>query len=128
MHFKMLRFAAAALALSTTALEQTAAPANARTERAFAAARKAGAPELYAFLKPFPKGADLHMHLSGAIYAETFLREAAQQGLCVDRAALSLAQAAKPGKCADGQILATEAIKNQGLYDKLINSFSMRSF
>ena len=54
---------------------QTSASAEASTVRAFAAARKAGAPALYAFLKPFPKGADLHMHLSGAIYAETFIAE-----------------------------------------------------
>ncbi len=104
------------------------APSESRVEHAFAAARKAGAPELYAFLKPFPKGADLHMHLSGAIYAETFLREATAQGLCVDKAALRFAQPTKPGKCADGQLLAADAVKNQSLYDKLINSFSMRSF
>ena len=54
-----------------------------RAARAFAAARNLGAPELYAFLKPFPKGADLHMHLSGAVYAETLIAEAAQTGLCI---------------------------------------------
>lgn len=31
-----------------------------------------------------PKGGDLHNHLSGAIYAETFIQWAAQGGLCVD--------------------------------------------
>ena len=46
-------------------------------------AKRYGMPELYAFLKPFPKGADLHMHLSGAVYAETFIAEAIRQGLCV---------------------------------------------
>jgi len=103
-------------------------PVESRAEHAFAAAKKAGAPELYAFLKPFPKGADLHMHLSGAIYAETFLAEGANQGLCVDKIALRFEQPTKPGECADGQLLAADAVKNQGLYDKLINSFSMRSF
>ena len=58
-------------------------PSEQRASRAFEAAKKAGAPQLYAFLKPFPKGADLHMHLSGAIYAETFIAEAIKQGLCV---------------------------------------------
>ena len=31
-----------------------------------------------------PKGGDLHMHLSGAVYAETFLKEAASDKLCVN--------------------------------------------
>jgi adenosine deaminase len=111
------------------------APAVSATERAFAAARKAGAPALYAFLKPFPKGADLHMHLSGAIYAETFLREAAQQNLCVDPAKLAFTKNTGITKsipaqaiCPDGAISATNAIQDQQLYDKLINSFSLRSF
>ena len=56
---------------------------EARAARAFDAAKKLGAPELYAFLKPMPKGADLHMHLSGAVYAETFIAEAAKAALCV---------------------------------------------
>lgn len=123
-----LTLAAAWFAISIAVPAQTTAPAASRAERAFAAAKKAGAPELYAFLKPFPKGADLHMHLSGAIYAETFIREATAQGLCVDKTALKFEKPTKPGKCADGQLLATDAVKDQGLYDKLINSFSMRSF
>lgn len=67
---------ASAHARSTSPAEQNAA-------RAFDAAKTLGAPELYAFLKPMPKGADLHMHLSGAVYAETFIGEAAQAGLCL---------------------------------------------
>ena len=134
MPFKTLRITATAvLALSLTALAQT--PATARTERAFAAARKAGAPALYAFLKPFPKGADLHMHLSGAIYAETFLREAADQLLCVDTVKLAFAKNTGTTRsippqavCPAGTISAVNAIQDQQLYDKLINSFSMRSF
>ena len=52
-----------------------------RAENRLNAAEHYGMPELYAFLKPFPKGADLHMHLSGAVYAETFIAEAVRQGL-----------------------------------------------
>ena len=68
------------------------------------------------------------MHLSGAIYAETFLAEAAKQNLCVDKTALSFARSGKDGKCAVGQVTAADAIADQSLYDHLINSFSMRSF
>src|SRR5258708_39743812 len=40
--------------------------------------------ELRAFLVRMPKGTDLHYHLSGGIYAESFIRVAAEEGLCVD--------------------------------------------
>ena len=38
---------------------------------------------LLAFLAEMPKGGDLHNHLSGAIYAESYLRWAAEDKLCV---------------------------------------------
>jgi len=126
-----------------TAHAQTLAPGETRATRAFDAAKKLGPGELYAFLQPMPKGADLHMHLSGAIYAETFIAEAIQQGLCVDPVALKLTQAAaaptNEAPClAAGDIPAINVLRSyqlvakgytgQQLYDALINSFSMRSF
>jgi hypothetical protein len=39
---------------------------------------------LHEFLKRMPKGADLHNHLDGAVYAETFIRVGGEDGLCVD--------------------------------------------
>ena len=45
---------------------------------------KRSPPKLRAFLRAIPKGADLHSHLGGAIYAESYLRWAADDGLCVD--------------------------------------------
>jgi adenosine deaminase len=130
MHTKRFAFyfATAWLAFTIAAPAQIAAPAESRAEHAFAAAKKAGAPELYAFLKPFPKGADLHMHLSGAVYAESFLREAATEDLCVDTVKLALAKPAKPGVCAKGDVPTSGVAKDQRLYDALIDSFSMRSF
>jgi adenosine deaminase len=59
------------LALPLAAQSVVPTAAELRTGRAFDAAKKLGTPALYAFLAPMPKGADLHMHLSGAIYAET---------------------------------------------------------
>lgn len=35
------------------------------------------------FLTPFPKGADLHSHLSGAVYAESYIAWALKDELCV---------------------------------------------
>src|ERR1035437_3327928 len=62
-----------------------------RVVRAYQTALHQGSPALRAFLDQFPKGADLHVHLSGAVYAETFIRDAGENGLCVDPAALSFA-------------------------------------
>ena len=101
--------------------------AEARAEAAFNRAKSAGALELHAFLERMPKGADLHMHLSGAVYAETFLKDAAEDGLCVDRVKLAFAKPATGG-CAVGEVSATEVFKDQKLYDELVDSFSMRAF
>ena len=76
------------------------------------------------FLSGFPKGADLHVHLSGAVYAESFIRAAGEDGLCVDPAALSFA---KP-PCTAPLVPAAAVPGTQDLYDRLINAFSMRSF
>jgi adenosine deaminase len=102
---------------------------EARASRAYLAAAQKGAPALHTFLNDFPKGADLHVHLSGAVYAETFIREAAEDGLCVDPAALKFAQP----PCSAPLVPATQLSGNitpgnQDLYDRLVNSFSLRSF
>ncbi len=80
------------------------------------------------WLLKMPKGADLHMHLSGAIYAETFIQDAAEDNLCVDTAKLAFVKLAADSQCADGKVPAKHAFEDQHLYDALIDSFSMRSF
>lgn len=98
-------------------------------ENAYNAAVKKGAPALYAFLENFPKGADLHIHLDGAVYAETFIRDAGEDGLCVDTVALSFAKPPCTGtKIAASDLSGNISAANQALYDKLIDSFSLRSF
>jgi adenosine deaminase len=104
-------------------------PNETRVARAYEAAVKAGPLALHAFLDQFPKGADLHVHLSGAVYAETFIRDAAIDGLCIDPKALSFE---KP-PCAAPLVQAAElsgvlTAAQQGLYDRLVDSFSMRSY
>jgi hypothetical protein len=47
---------------------------------------------LRVFLKRMPKGADLHSHLHSAVYAETLIRNAVDDKLCVDEAAFSFAK------------------------------------
>lgn len=88
-----------------------------------------GPEALRAFLTDFPKGADLHVHLSGAVYAETFIRDGAEDGLCVDTATLSFAKPPCRGKQVSARDLEGDITPaNQALYDELIDSFSLRSY
>ncbi len=103
----------------------TAGTAEQRAARAYETAR-ANPLDLEAFLARMPKGTDLHYHLTGGIYAETFLRDAAEDGFCVDLASHALV--APRTYCGAGQVAAAEAFADQNLYDTLINAFSMRSF
>ncbi len=112
---------AATLHAQTTAQSQTV---EARAASAYHVAVQQGPLALRAFLDQFPKGADLHVHLSGAVYAETFIRDAGEDGLCVDPAALSFA---KP-PCTPPLVEAAQLPANQKLYDQLVNAFSIRSF
>jgi adenosine deaminase len=101
-----------------------------RAARAFNRARAAkdSAAQMEAFLRPMPKGADLHMHLSGAIYAETFIRDAATDSLCVDPHALAFTRPASPSTCLGiGDVPASSVFSDQHLYDALVDSFSMRA-
>jgi adenosine deaminase len=83
--------------------------------------------QLRNLLQKMPKGADLHNHLSGAVYAESWIRAAAEDQLCVNLASLSFA---KPGhaSCEAGKVRAAEAYKDQHLFDALVDAFSMRAF
>jgi len=109
---------------ATTALYAQAPQPEARAAGAYEAAVHQGPLATQGFLVGFPKGADLHVHLSGAVYAESLIRAAGEDGLCVDPAALSLA---KP-PCTAPLLPAAQVTANQSLYDRLIDSFSMRGF
>src|ERR1035437_7693575 len=129
---------ASLLLLSTLALmpavllAQGATPVEQRAVRAFEVAKseKASALALAAFLARMPKGGDLHMHLSGAVYAETFLKDAAADNLCVNPKTLSFAKNAGLAKdspaspiCADGNVPAASVFQNQRLCDSLVDAF-----
>lgn len=78
--------------------------------------------ELYAFLREMPKGADLHVHLSGTVYAESFIEWAATQpNICVDPATFGLVNcdgsASKPP--------ASRALVDGVLYRRMLYSMSM---
>src|ERR1044071_8494629 len=93
------------------------------TARYFESIRKSP-PQMLAFLRRMPKGANLDSQLSGAIYAESYIQWAADKGLCVNQATTALS----PPPCdqASGQLPVSTALTNQALYRKLIDGWSMR--
>jgi adenosine deaminase len=102
----------------------TADTAERRAARAFEAIRDQP-PLVTAFLRRMPKGGDLHNHLSGAVYAESYIAWAAQDGLCIDKKALALA----PPPCAAPETVpAAQAYGDAALYAALIDAMSMRDF
>jgi hypothetical protein len=100
-----------------------------RTARYFESIRKSPPQEL-AFLLKMPKGGDLHNHLSGAIYAESYIQWAADNGLCINTTTMALSAPAPPAKCdPDSEPPpASTALKNSRLYSQMIDAWSMRNW
>lgn len=83
-------------------------------------------PLLQAFMRGLPKGADLHNHLSGAVYAEHYLQWAADDGKCIDRTTLDAVL--PPCDAANGRPPAADAMHDTLLHRQIIDAWSMRDF
>lgn len=121
------------LLFATLALVAAAPPATAQTSASREAATAArmerlrgSPPRLYAFLREMPKGGDLHSHLSGAVYAESFIRWAVEDGLCISRRDLAIIR--QPCTLTPDTVVASAAYADQTLYDRLIDAMSMRNW
>jgi adenosine deaminase len=90
--------------------------------------------DLRSFLAKMPKGADLHNHLAGAVYAESWIRAGAEDHLCVDLKRQAFAKPAKSSggsdeaACGGSDVPVSKAYQNEDLYNMLVDSFSMRGF
>src|SRR6185503_6051685 len=101
-------------------------PSEQKTASYFESIRKSP-PKQLAFLLKMPKGADLHNHLSGAIYAESYIQWAAEKGLCVNNGTMALAVPAAPSQCSASQTPANTALTNSVLYRQMVDAWSMRN-
>src|SRR5215217_4624121 len=101
--------------------------AEQKTASYFESIRKSP-PKQLAFLLKMPKGADLHNHLSGAVYAERYIEWAAEQGLCVNNRTMALVVPASPSKCDAEQTPASAALTSSVLYRRMIDAWSMRNW
>jgi adenosine deaminase len=94
------------------------------------------------FLLKFPKGGDLHNHLSGAIYAESYIQWAADSGFCVNTQTFSFVPAkssahgdssTQPNDAtcqnedAKLQRPAADALRDPVFYRDLIDALSLRN-
>jgi hypothetical protein len=78
-------------------------------------------------LQAMPKGGDLHNHLSGSVYAESYLRYAAADGICVDSAKLVITPCPTP---AVPTVVPASTLfaPYSSLYGTMLDALSMRQF
>lgn len=78
---------------------------------------------LVAFLTAVPKGGDLHNHLSGAVYAETYLEWGRADGDCVDSTTFS---AVYRSSCSTSTMPAPSP--GSTFFDQVVRAWSMEGF
>lgn len=81
-------------------------------------------PMLRAFLAQMPKGGDIHNHLSGAVYAESYIGWAAADGRCVSQTTWEVSN----GPCEGDRVPVAKASTDDKFRDRLIDEWSMRYF
>jgi adenosine deaminase len=108
---------------SRVSTQTATATAEKRTARHFESLRKSPSEQL-AFLMALPKGGDLHNHLSGSIYAESYIQWAAENGLCVSNQTMVLSLP----PCSPAQTPVSTALTNGLLYRQMIDAWSMRNW
>ena len=80
--------------------------------------------QLASFLQAMPKGADLHLHPSGATYAENLIQYAHGDELCIDRQTFVVYESPN---CDPANQL-DNAVKEVDFYNQVIDAWSMRNF
>ena len=111
------------------ALGQSGASAEQRAARYFESIRRQP-PLRLAFLRDMPKGGDLHVHLSGALYAENLIDYAVSDNLCVDRTTSILIAPPCDDSCE--KYTSKPAIRcaygDHVLYNSVVDAWSMRNW
>ncbi len=93
-----------------------------KTVRYFESVRNTPA-KLFAFLVQLPKGGDLHSHLSGAVYAESYIQWAAESGACINTTTMAGSLPCKPG-----DVPVSNALTNSVFFQQIVDAWSMRNW
>ena len=114
--------------LVTAAIPATST-AEARTA-AYLNAIKNNTAKLTVFLGDIPKGGDLHHHLTGAVYAESYIKYAAEDGDCFDATFTIVPPPcdASKGLSPASRALNSESIANYEYRNLAIDALSARNF
>lgn len=83
-------------------------------------------PRQLAFFLRMPKGGDLHNHLSGSVYAESYIKWAADKGLCVSTKTLVVLS--PPCDPSSGLAPIASAFTDSIFYRQMIDAWSMRNW
>ncbi len=103
-----------------------AVPSGAEARTAAYMAKIADDPNaLLTFLLAMPKGGDLHHHLTGAVYAESYIDYAVADGDCFDK---EFTIVAPPCDAAKGMSPASRAVTDYAFRNLTINALSDRNF
>jgi hypothetical protein len=120
--FKKIYCPARLLGLLLLAVQPALGQSSEATARQLEA-RRHSTPLLYAMLREFPKGGDLHSHLSGAVYAETFISWAVEDSACLQLGTLALTRCGGPDS-----VPADTLLRDQTLYDRVVDAWSTRNW
>jgi adenosine deaminase len=122
-----------------TSMAASPAPNNEEITRRYFAAMVSGPEprmaELTLFFSQMPKGADLHHHYSGSVYAEQFLDWVDKQHYCVNKTTYRIetdkavidAERAKPA-AQRGCLSSAEVLADAGGYQELLQRWSTKDF
>ena len=80
------------------------------------------------FLQRMPKGGDLHNHLSGAVYAESYLRWAAQDGKCIDSGGVITLPPCEPAGQSEAVRDIFARLTPNGGIESLVDALSVRNY
>ena len=81
---------------------------------------------LRGFLQNFPKGGDLHNHIDGAVYAESMIAWAAEDGKCIDLVSYQISPA--PCNPEQDRPAVSDIAMNGDVVNNIIDAFSVRNF
>jgi adenosine deaminase len=101
-------------------------PRGAAATAAWLEQAKARPPLLRAFLQAMPKGGDLHLHLSGAVYAEKLVGWAVEEGLCIDTGEYILQACPDPTPGRGDVLPIAEVVGNDIGFGRVVDAWSMR--
>ena len=123
---KLLPFLNLALTVLVTGMLTGSAPAGEAETRAYFQEVRDEPTLLRGFLYAFPKGGELHNHLDGAVYAESYIRWAAEDGKCIDLESFMVT----PPRCdaEAGRPAVSDIRYDAGVVNRIIDAFSIRNY